>query len=487
MRLALSLAAVALLASSARAQTATTLTLDEAVGLARRNNAAYLQTTNARRNADAQLRTAYASLLPSVNASMSGRYQKAGDQFFQGVQLESPSDVMQSSYNIGLNYTINSAILFAPRLVAANRDAAQADVVGAAEVMRSQVTQQYLTTLAAQERAALADTLLITARGQLELAQARQQVGSATIIEVRQAEVALGRAEVASLQARNAAEVQKLRLFEQMGIAPPGEVELTTRFQIAPVTFQLDSLVELAAERNPTLLAMRSRERAAGLGVRVQQGTYAPTISLSTGLGGQAQAFANDDFAVQSALAGQQSGLRSCSTTDSIRTAVGMPSLNCASRFPDLTATDLEAIRAGTSNFPNQFDKAPLSFSVFVSMPIFNNLQREQQLQQAMVQRDNARLNTRATELRLRADVTQAYLSLRTALRTVELQETNARAAREQLDAEEQRYRVGAATFLQVTQARGLFEQAQVDRLTAIYDYHTAFAQLENAVGRPLR
>ena len=486
MRLVLPIVALALVASTAQAQTAT-LTLDEAVALARRNNATYLQTTNARRNADAQVRTAYASLLPSVSANMSGRYQKAGDQFFQGVQLESPSDVMQSSYSIGMNYTINSAILFAPKLVAANRDAAQADVVGAAETMRSLVTQQYLTTLAAQERAALADTLLITAQGQLELARARQQVGSATIIEVRQAEVALGRAEVASLQTRNAAEVQKLRLFEQMGIAPQGDVALTTRFQIAPVTFRLDSLVELAEARNPTLLAARSRERAAGLGVRVQQGTYAPTISLSTGIGGQAQAFANDEFAVTSALAGQQAGFRSCSTTDSLRTAVGMPSLNCASRFPALTESDLDAIRASTSNFPNQFDKAPLSFSVFVSMPIFNNLQREQQLQQAMVQRDNARLNVRSTELRLRADVTQAFLNLQTALRTVELQDVNARAAREQLDAQEQRYRVGAATFLEVTQARGLFEQAQVDRLTAVYDYHTTFAQLESAVGRPLR
>lgn len=486
MRLALPLLTVALFSSTAQAQTAT-LTLDEAISLARRNNGAYLQTTNARRAADAQVRSAYASLLPSVSANMNGRYQKAGDQFFQGVQLESPSDVMQSGYNIGVNYTINSAILFAPRLVSAQRDAAQAEVVGAAEVMRSQVTQLYLATLAAQERAALADTLLITAQGDLELARARQSVGSATIIEVRQAEVALGRAEVNALQTRNAAEVQKLRLFEQMGIAPEGAVVLTTRFPVAPVTFSVDSLVELAASGNPTLRAARLRERAAGLGVRVQQGTYAPTISLNTGIGGQAQAFANDEFAVTSALAGQQAGFRSCSTTDSLRTAVGMPSLNCASRFPTLTDSDLDAIRASTSNFPNQFDKAPLSFSVFVSLPIFNNLQRERQLQEAMIQRDNAKLNVRGTELRLKADVTQAFLSVQTALRTIELQETNLRAAREQLEAEEERYRVGASTFLQVTQARGLFQQAQVDRLTATYDYHTTFAQLESAVGRPLR
>ena len=44
-----------------------------------------------------------------------------------------------------------------------------------------------------------------------------------------------------------------------------------------------------------------------------------------------------------------------------------------------------------------------------------------------------------------------------------------------------------AVTFLDVTTSRGTYEQAQIDRLNAIYDYHKAFAALESAVGRPLR
>ena len=108
-------------------------------------------------------------------------------------------------------------------------------------------------------------------------------------------------------------------------------------------------------------------------------------------------------------------------------------------------------------------------------------------LEQAQVNRDNARYATRARELQLTADVTQSYLNLVTAARTVELQEVNAQKAREELAFAEERYRVGAATFLDVTTSRGTFEQAQVDRLDAIYNYHRAFAALESAVGRPLR
>ena len=118
-------------------------------------------------------------------------------------------------------------------------------------------------TLQAQARAALQDTLIATARAQLELAKARQAVGSGTILDVRQAEVALGQAEVNALQQQNLARVQLLRLFQQLGIQRPDSVSLTTRFSVTPVTFNLDSLKQIAKQHNPALEALRSRERAA--------------------------------------------------------------------------------------------------------------------------------------------------------------------------------------------------------------------------------
>ena len=83
--------------------------------------------------------------------------------------------------------------------------------------------------------------------------------------------------------------------------------------------------------------------------------------------------------------------------------------------------------------------------------------------------------------------MTAAYLTLTTAARTVSLQTQNSAKAREELTLVEERYRVGAATFLDVTEARGAYERAENDRITAIYDYHKGYAALESAVGRPLR
>jgi len=84
-------------------------------------------------------------------------------------------------------------------------------------------------------------------------------------------------------------------------------------------------------------------------------------------------------------------------------------------------------------------------------------------------------------------DVTAAYLTLQTALRTVSLQERNAAMARDEMKLSQDRYRIGMAGFIDLTQSRDAFERAESARITAIYDYHKAFAALESTVGRPLR
>ena len=486
MRLVLSLAALAITAQAAVAQSPVALTLDEAVQLARRNNPLYLQTVNARRSADAQLRTAYAALLPSVNASMSGRLQKTGQQFFQGVALENNSDVLTSSYGINLSYTLSPDVWFGPRQANAAQNAAEADVTGMQENVRATVTDRYLLVLRSKALAALQDTLVLTAKGQLELAKARQSVGAATILDVRTAEVALGRAEIAALQAHNTAEVNKLRLFEWLGVPQPDSVVLTTEFPITDVRFKLDSLLDLAHRTNPALNATRQREAQATMALRSAQGRYLPTVSFSTGWGGQTSALAEDAAAIGSARDDLLGSWGSCMRTDSLRTGAGMPSLNCGAQ-PVFTPEMEAAVIAANNRFPFDFNKSPRSYSVFIQMPIFDNLQREQRVQQASYARNDAKFNVRARELLTTSNVTEALRNLQTARRTVELNDVNAAAAREQLTFAEERYRVGAATFLDVTTSRGTFEQAQIDRLNATYDYHRAYAALENAVGRPLR
>jgi len=85
------------------------------------------------------------------------------------------------------------------------------------------------------------------------------------------------------------------------------------------------------------------------------------------------------------------------------------------------------------------------------------------------------------------ADVTSSFLSLTTAQQTVTLQEQNVRTARTALALAQERYRVGLASIVDLQQARGDYERAETDRITAVYDVQRAFTTLEAAVGRPLR
>jgi outer membrane protein len=349
------------------------------------------------------------------------------------------------------------------------------------------VTQQYLTVLQAEATAALQDTLVTTAQAQVELARAKTAAGAGTLLEIRRAEVTLGQNQVAAIRAHNTAEVEMLRLFQEIGVPKPGPTQLTTKFPVAAPTFTLDSMLSLARRVNPDIASLRANERASELTVRVQRTRYLPSLGLSTGWGGNSVAYADPEFLVSQTRASLESQMIGCIRSDSIRVRVGLASQNCETRYV-FTDADAAAIRsANNSKFPFKFNRQPVGISAGFSIPIFDGFQREQAVQQAQVARENVQYSLRARELQLTTEVTQSFLNVTAAVRAVALQEQNAVKAQEELQFAQERYRVGAGTFLDVTLARSQYEQAVIDRVNAIYDYHKAFAALESAVGRPLR
>lgn len=460
-----------------------TLSLQEAQQLARRNNPALQQTIGAQRSANAQLRSAYGAFLPNADINFGSQYREGRAQFFNGQTIGATSATMSSSYDLSLQARYNAATFIGPKLQRANERAAEADVESSAEQLRADVSQQYLTVLQQQARATLQDTLLTNARLQLQLAEARAAVGSGTALDVRRAEVAVGQQQVALLQARNQVEIEKLRLFQRMGVDQPANVALTTAFPIEPLAVSVDQLLDMARRGNPTLNAIRSRQSAADLGYRSAQSQYTPTLLLYTGWGGFTSQFTDNAFVATSALQNKQS---SCFQTQAIRAAAELqPTENCQAIA--LTSQERSAALDANSQYPFSFQRNPWQVQAQLSFPIFNGFVREQRVQEAAVARNNARYNVRAQELALTAGVTGAYLTLTAAQQTVAIQEQNAKTARDALTLAEERYRVGVATFVDVQQARADYERAENDRINANYDYHKAYAGLESAVGRPLR
>ncbi|MBA3466944.1 MAG: TolC family protein [Gemmatimonadaceae bacterium] len=463
------------------------LTIEEAIALARRSNPELQQVLNNRATARAAVRSAYGQLLPSADVSLSAQRQQGGRQIFNGTSLGASSDVNQSNYRLGIGYRINSATLFTPSLQRANRDAVEADITGATETLRDRVSQQYLSALQAEANAELQDTLVIAAQQQVVLAQAREIVGSGTQLDISRAEVALGLQQVQVLRARNNVDIEKLRLFQLMGVNQPLGVRLVSRFTVVPINLRLEDLLATARKDNPVVVALRSRERVADLNVKREKSEYSPTLSLSTGIGGYTYGFADGGFPVAQAMAQTEASFTNCVRTEEVRAAVGLPNnLGTCSAFV-FNDAQADAIRRENGKFPFNFTNAPRSITASLSLPLFDGFAREQRVQEAMASRSDARYGVRARELALTADVTAAYLTVTTAARTAALQEQNAAKARQELKLVQDRYRIGATTFIDLTEARATYERAESERINAIYDYHKAFAALESAVGRPLR
>ncbi len=453
--LSLLLVAVAGVSAGAQAAPSGTLTLEQALEIAAKNNPAYQQAVLGRNRAQAQVRAAYGSLLPSADASAGLGFREGRPQNFGGVAFGASSDIVSSNWNLSASTRYSWNTLNQIKRANASLDAADADVAAARFTLRAQVTQQFLLALQTQARAALQDTLVVQQRLQLELAQARAGVGTLTSLDVKRAEVGLGQQEVAALRARNTAAVAKLQLFQQLGVPMPDGVLLSAELPLARPTFTAADLLAQAQQSNPSLQAVRAREQASVASLRAARGEYTPTLSFS----------ANVSAFTQKQL-------------QFIANPGDTPAQDSARR---------EAFRTANAQYPFDFTRNPYSLNMGLSIPLFDGLGRETRMQEANAAREESRYSVRRQELQLTADVTSAFVTLQAAYQTVELQTRTTATAREALQLAEERYRVGAGTFVDLTTARAEYERAETDRIDAVYEYHRAFAALENAVGRTLR
>lgn len=475
------------LAMPAAAQTRTTLTLSEALEIAKKNNPTYLQSITGRTRASAAVRAAYGQLLPSADASFGTSYREGRPQFFGGVAFGATSNIISSSWNLSANARFSVNTLNTIRRANAALDAADADVEASQYQLGSGVTAQFLLALQTQARANLQDTLVIQQRLQLELAQARAGVGSGTSLDVKRAEVGLGTQQVAALRARNTAAVARLQLFEQLGVPMPADIALSADLPLAAPTSTVPDLLAMATQVNPALRAAQARERVADAGVRSARGEYTPSLSFSASVGGVAQKQSDVGPAILQAQNQALSGQRSCLTTDSIRVGAGLNSIAAQCAAIQFTPAQAAAIRDANTDFPFGFTRNPYNLSMGISLPLFDGFGREQRLQEATAGKADARYSVRRQELALTANVTSARVTLQAAFEASQLQTRNAATAREALQLAEERYRVGANTFVDLTTARGEYERAETDRIDAIYEFHRAYAALEAAVGRTLR
>ncbi|HWZ29548.1 MAG TPA: TolC family protein, partial [Gemmatimonadales bacterium] len=422
-----------------------------------------------------------------ATASGSVSYTGPGSQNFLATSFSQPVSTSSSFYSLDLNWQLSGQTLAAPGLQHANADAVDADIVGARANLVNNVTQQYLTALQSRDNAAVTVKQLESAEQALKLAQAKYTVGSGTLLDVRQAQVARGQAEVAVLQAQTDVQVQKLKLFEQMGVAAPVDiksVELSDTFPVSQPHWELDELLATAQAQNPALQAFESRASASKWSVRAATASYGPSVSLSAGWSGFTQRFNNLDPIITSAQLGASSNFQACNDNNVIRSNAGLSTEDCSGLV--FGSAQKQALIDQNSQYPFNFTRQPFTARLSISIPLWSNFQQPIQVSQAKANQEQADQAARAQSLALRTLVQNGYLTLQTAFQTIAIQDTNRTAAQEGLKLATDRYQVGSGTFLDVVNAQVTAVKAETDYVTAVYNYHKARAALEAAVGRPL-
>lgn len=489
-----------------RRQATFTLTLSDAMEQARRNSPAYRQFLNDAGPAGWGVRNAYANLLPSFDVSSSMSYTGSGSSTFGGSTFNQSSPSLSSGYSLSFNWQLSGAELAATGQQRATRKAVDADITNAGEQLRNDIAFQYLTALQAVATTEVNRQSVQRNADFLGLARARYTVGQNTMLDLRQAEVTKGQADVALLKAQQAENEAKLELFRRMGVPIPTEPELVALPDSFPVTqLQLDEkqLLSMAREENPTIKAFAARENAASWNTRSAKSRFLPTISVQAGIQGFTQEFTNSSLLINQRLGNAISTAENCRFQNAI--IGGLPAGNLpgfpnggiigdCNSFSHLDATGLALDPTFQNNiiksnnvFPFSFTKQPFQARLSISLPIFDGFTRNLQVAQARAAEDDLTESVRAQQLLVATNVSSRYLGVLSAWQTIQVQEQSRESAREQMRLAQDRYRLGAGSSLEVSDATNNLARAEGDYVNAVYEYHKAIALLEFAVGRPLR
>lgn len=402
------------------------ITLVEAVRRALDVQPTMVQARGAVSNADWQKRAAYGTFLPTVIFTSSAFRQNTAS-FVNGF----PASAGTYQYSTALTASLDLFTGF--RRVGAYRNADAMEEAADAGLMnqRFQVTlatqQLFYTALANEELVRVADAQLQRAKEELQISVNRFQVGAATRADTLTSTVDFGNAQLAALQARANLATARASLARQVGADAPVRAVPDSQQPSLPDT---TSLRAAALRQAPVVVEAVALQRAASATLLQARSQYLPTLNASYRTSSQ-----------------------------------------------------------GLTQPWNGFDNGNRNLNqlqIGLSWTLFNGFQREQVSAQNSAALDIARAQASDTRRQVDAQLTQQIAATFTAFAQIAITGDNVTAATEALRVQQERYRLGAATLLDLLTAEANLTQAEVNQIQARYNYVIARAQVEALVGHPL-
>jgi outer membrane protein TolC len=407
------------------------VTLEEAIARALRVQPRMIQAQGQVRTADARTRVAQGAYLPNLTASASGADffsessrvdPTTGELVVSGTTTRSASTSLNTSLELFDGFRRANDL----KAARANADAAAAGLVDARFQQELQTTTTFFDALAAQHLVRVREASLRRAEEQLSVSIARLRAGAATRSDSLRSLVGVGNAQLQLVNTQAQLATAEANLGRLIGETERVRaVDDTAFYRLLP---QIDTAA-LRAEavlRSPQVQAAEASYRAAQATLTSARSTYWPSITLSG-------------------------------------------------------STSLSGNRTTGFRMLNQ-----RQLSLGLSWQLFNRFNREQTVATQAVNVDVTRATYEEVRRQVLATLTTRLAELDAARLRIEITQRSVEAAQEDLRVQQERYRVGMATILEVLTATEQLTQAEVDAVNARFDYLRAKANIEALIGRRL-
>lgn len=393
------------------------LTIGTAVRIALERNPALHQAANQIAAGEITVARRRADFTPDLNLTLTGAERFDRGAAADGRNYETASGTLGSGLNLFNGFGDVAALRGAQWSLAGLRDSYSREE----QTLIFSAMTAFLQAMSDRELIGVRAGILEGSRRQLERVEAFYRAGSRPVSDLYQQQAETGGAELDLLSAERDYAVARLQLLQTIGLPPTAGIDL-----LLDDVSALESLLLARLQGPPDLagLSRRADLQAAGMAyeatredvVQARAG-YWPTLNLSATLN---------------------------------------------SSYTGLDRGD---------GFSGQFfdDNPNAAVGLTLGVPLFDRQLARHQVAQARLRQDDARLTLRQRQLGAEAELGRAIEDFRTAQKLVGVTEARLTAARQALDAVEERYRVGAATLVELTQSRAAFASAGAERVRARY------------------
>lgn len=393
------------------------ITFDDAVAIALRQNVSVKQAENAAQLSDATVRQQQKQFLPNLSLSVSGS-NNVGRNFSptEGAVIDQQSQALSSGLSSSLTLFDGGKNLSALRSARAGEEASEQDLARTRQSAVFTVTSNFVTLTNANEQLKVQEENLAALQSQQQQIEAFVKAGSRPIADLYQQQASVANAQLAVAQAQRAVELAKVDLIQTLQLDPIGSYDFVSPAASDAAmgrTYNLDSLVALAYANRADLSAQSARVEAAGQEVKAAAASKLPTVSL----------------------------------TGSYSTAYN-------------SATDL--------SIANQLDqRRGGGIGIGISIPLFDRGNASAAEQKAEIAQSNAQLALSQQKQTIALDVRRAYLDFTSAKQQLTAATAQLAAAQKAVEATQARYKVGAATLVEVSQSQAQEVQAASAAATA--------------------